>query len=221
MKAALFIMSHSGATEYTARHWPFFKRSGAILFGISRVDTTCVWPEPIPTKAIGKEGYVVGDDQCRRMIDTVRWFVEDEQFSAFTHAWLMQGDAVLLGPLPIIEHDIAAHLAGGPQPGFTANRFYHPPWVVSRRLANKFVSTGDALLTAGRSERGIPDYFFTLVADTMEATVYNIPGIVSVNSGDLVNRKPFCKLGIKAGAWYFHGAKTQADLDWALSCQPR
>lgn len=223
MKASIFIMSHSGATEYTARHWPFFKRCGHDLFGVTRIDTTCIWPEPILTKAIGKEGYIVGDDQCRRMVETFRWFNEDPRFSNYTHAWLMQGDVVLLGPIPNLEYDIAAHLAGGVQPGFISNRFYHPPWVVSRKIVSKFVKMGTELLDAGKSEQGIPDYFFALLCDTMGTKVYNIPGIVSYNSGDLMHPTVMGKVeaGIKAGAWYVHSAKTQAELEWILSCKPK
>ena len=222
MNPAIFLHVHSSASSYLRRHWPYFKASGVDLFGVTRLNTRLTFPEPIPTRAIGDEHYILGDNQPRRIIDTFRWFNEDARFKNHTHAWIMQADSLILGKLPEIEADIAGLLNGGPCKGFKASCFYHPPWIVSHKGAAEFIECGEKLLAEGECEHGIPDYFFALVCETMGVKVQTLEGALSVNSTTLMTEHVEHNIAaIKAGAWYVHGVKTQAELDWVLKHRPK
>lgn len=216
MKPALFIHAHSGSWPYLSRHWPFFRACGADLFGVSRLNTHCRWPEPIPVRAIGDEAYIDGDNQCRRIVDTYRWFVDDPRFADYSHAWIVQGDVILLGHLPTLCCDAAGHPAGN-QSGYSVTTFYHPPWVVSRDLAPRFVACGDLLLLKGINENGIPDFFFPTVCKHLGVAIHTIPGIFSVNSGDFFGRADEADAMIQRGGWYLHGIKTIEEFEWVLT----
>jgi hypothetical protein len=217
MKTALIIQSWAGATEAVKRHWPFYKRSGFELFGVGRTNTRCEWPEPIPTKDIGIDSYINGDNLPRRLVDTFRWFVEDPIFQSFTHACVIEYDLIFLREPPVIPA-VGAHRAGPNIPPMRSNSFYHCPWFADREHAKQFVAKGDELLVKGDFELGNPDFMFGLIWQELGVPVEHLDGTFSRNSLDLEPDRKLARILIREGQiWACHGVKTADQLSEILS----
>jgi hypothetical protein len=224
MKTALIIQSYAGANATVARHWPYYKRSGFELFGVGRTNTRCEWPEPIPTKDIGEDSYINGDNLPRRLVDTFRWFIEDPIFKDFTHAMVIEYDTIFLRPPPDdTEIVLAAHRAGPNIPPMKSDGFWHNPWWLSKMAAMLFMTEGKLLLDRGENEMGHPDFFFGLVwqfvtKKFIEFKPSHLEGTYSRNSLDIPADRIQARDLIRAGAvWAVHGVKTQAQLEEILS----
>lgn len=219
MKTALIIQSYAGANAIVARHWPFYKRSGFELFGVGRTNTRCEWPGPIPTKDIGEDSYINGDNLPRRLVDTLRWATDDKTFDDFTHFMVIEYDTVFLRQPPHdTELQVAAHRAGPNIPPMKSNSFYHNPWWFSRERAIQFALKGDLLLSRGENELGHPDFFFGFVFQELGMEVKHLEGTFSRNSLDIPSDRILARDRIRAGElWAVHGVKTQAQLEEILS----
>lgn len=219
MKTALIIQSYAGANATVARHWPFYKRSGFELFGVGRTNTRCEWPEPIPTKDIGEDSYINGDNLPRRLVDCFRWFITDPIFYGFNDACVIEYDTIFLKEPPCQPyHPVNAHRAGPNIPPMKSQSFYHNPWWVTRGRAIEFVLKADELLNRGENECGHPDFFFGLVWQEIGIEVSHLWGTFSRNSLDIPSDRILARDRIRAGElWAVHGVKTAAQLDEILS----
>lgn len=217
MNAALFIHSCRSADPTVARHWPFYKKSGWPIFGVSCLDTRCQWPEPVPTKAIGIDVYRHESNLSRRITDTFRWFLEDDLFKGYSHACVIEYDAIFLRPLPTIyeQVDAAATLAGHSMAGYQAEHFFHCPWILSRAGAEAFVKHADTLIKLGHTEHGSPDVFWGLVFQTLpdKMGLTCLTGTYSRNSMDNPSDRIEVNRRIHADeCWFVHGIKNEQQL---------
>lgn len=218
MKTALFIHSYAAANEMVARHWPYWKRSGWDIFGVGRIGGKCQWPEPVPSRDIGIDEYINGDNLPCRLLLTYEWFVKDARFKDYTHACIVEPDTIFLKPAPVMEVAVAAHLSGFRQEGYQAAHFYHCPWWLDRVHALAFIPQACQLIEQGQIERGTPDYFFAWVWETLNIPVYNLPGTFSQNALDLDVPRILCRDLIRQDQlWFVHGVKTEAQLQEILS----
>jgi hypothetical protein len=217
VKTALLIHSYPGAADIVRRHWPYYKNSGMEMFGVGRTDGDCVWPETVPTKNLGLNSYINGDNLPRRLVDTFRWFLDDPVFQSFTHAVIAEYDLIWLRPLPVIPA-VGAHRAGPNIPPMRSNNFYHCPWILDREHAKMFVAKGDELLAKGDFELGNPDFMFGLIWQELGVMVEHLEGTFSRNSLDLAPDRIMARDRIRAGElWAVHGVKTAGQLAEILS----
>jgi hypothetical protein len=220
MKTALIIQSYAGANATVARHWPFYKRSGFELFGVGRTNTRCEWPEPIPTKDIGEDSYINGDNLPRRLVECFKWYDQDPIFKDFHTAMVIEYDTIFLRCPPILAIGAAAHRAGPNIPPMKASSFWHNPWWIGKAFVGEFIEKAEALLASGENECGHPDFFFGLVWDMVgwKTVPKHLEGTFSRNSLDIPADRIMARDRIRAGElWAVHGVKTADQLAEILS----
>lgn len=182
MSVALFIHSFPGANEIVRRHWPYYKKSGWPVFGVGRTNGNCQWPEKIPVRNIGEDSYISGDNLCRRLVDTFRWFRTDKRFTGFTHACVIEYDCIFLAPIQVFS--AAGHLAGFKREPMKAMKYYHCPWMLDWQIADMFIAQADILIRRGDVEYGNPDFFFGYVLQSIGIQISHFPESYSRNTID-------------------------------------
>lgn len=212
MKTALLIHSHPAANDIVARHWSWYQKSGLDIFGIGRDGNGCQWPDNAPYFNIGRVGR---GDLSERLTATFELFLQNPRLADYTHAMVIESDAIFLGSPPYGHIEAAATLAGGPIAGFKANAFYHTPWWLNRDMANRFVSSARNLIRAGEVEQNSPDFFFALAFDRLGIPVGHLTGtfcrnVLGTYPGDFEAVRERVKSG---QVWYVHGVKTREHLD--------
>lgn len=218
MKTALFIHSYAAANENVRRLWEYYKRSGWDIFGVSRINTKCKWPENIPTKDIGVDAYIKGSNLPQRMVDTYDWFVTDHRFDDYQYACIIEHDGIFIKAPPEPMAEAMGHWAGGPVSPNLAGGFYHCPWWLERSTAQRFVECGNKLIKQGSYENGNPDFFFAWVLEHLGVQPKNLDGTYSRNSLDIGSDRDQCRDMIRKNTlWFVHGVKTEEQLHYIFS----
>lgn len=215
MKQSLLgIFSYAGANATVGRHWPYFERAGVPIWGIGRIDTSCVWPNGCRyTTDIGMDSYVNGHNLCSRLVKALTHFLEERQFADFSDVCLIEYDSIFTRPLPEHPGGLATHIAGGNSTGFKGTRYFHTPWWVDRPTAEMIVNEGWRMIHNGDIEHGFPDRFLGLLCDRQpEIKVVPLLDTFSVNTIDRPEYVEMARAAVKRGAFYLHGIKTESQL---------
>ena len=219
MKTALLVHSHSGANELVKRHAPWWAKSKLDTFGIGRTDTKCIWPADMLEFKVGREGR---DNLSSRLVETFRLFLSHPAFDEYTHAMVIESDAIFLRPPPEMHIEAAATLSGGPIVGFKARDFFHTPWWMDRSTAAAFVDEGSVMVRSGDVEHNSPDFFISLAFQYMRRPMGYLTGTYCRNSLEYPPHLEEARTGIQNGAfWYVHGVKTKEQLDYITNGIPR
>jgi hypothetical protein len=183
------------------------------MFGVVTTDGVCNFPEPLPRRAFGGSGYMVGNNLIHRYTDCFRWFLDDPIFESYSHVWLNEHDGIFIRSVPTFEGPLYAHHAGSGKGGYESPGFYHLPWIMSREMAARYVAKADELIAQGRTEKGVPDMFFGLVMSELGVSPAPIGNVFSINSRETELRWGEVEAAVKAGAWYVHGIKTGSQIE--------
>jgi len=228
MKPLVAILSHSGANDTIARHWPYFLKAEADLLLVGRVNTHCVFPTEAPGRKIyridsGTEAHADGANHILRFLDVIRKFLQSPAFADYDVLVVTEYDSIWLGPIPDppgVPDGIHAYLAGGHEPmrdsRWYSTRFVHTPWMMNRATAEKVFTIGHRLLRANLIEHGFIDRWLGLIMD-LYAIPFHQTQTFSSNSLDTAPFMAAARTAVKCGAWYVHGVKTQEQLDTLLA----
>lgn len=217
MRTALLIQNYHNAKDRIQWMWPFWKKSGFDLFGVSTTDKECFWPEPIHSKKIGIDAYIEKKHLPQKLVDCFAWFLEDMIFDKYTHCCVIENDTLVLR-IPQFDSLYAGGIhAGYKLPPMLANKYYHNPWWLSRNACERFVCCGQELIDEGHNENGHPDFFFGYVLEQLEEEVTHFQQTFSQNTIlDKWQIDP-AREAVRAGAWAIHGVKSKSVLDAILS----
>ena len=211
-KSLVGIFSYAGANATVGRHWPYFRKAGVPLWGIGRINTSCLWPDGVFNPVnIGEDTYVCGDNLCKRLIIACEHFLMLPWMQQFNDVCLIEYDSIFTRALPEHPGGLATCIAGGNSPGFKGTRFFHTPWWVDRPTAALIVAEGRLMLAEGDIEHGFPDRFLGRLVDRcpMHITETNT---FSVNTIDNPAYVEAAREAIRRGSFMVHGIKTADQL---------
>lgn len=166
MSTLLAIISTEHDNELIARHWPFFKRSGAAILGCGTGDRKCVWPEKIPelnTGTLGIRQTPAGKSiwgLCQQEIDIWRYFLEKTNHDSVC---VVESDNLIVRKLPEHPGDglyLVTLLANYTPVGlFKTPVYFQTPRWADRKCAEKLYKYGVEMLRNGEHEWWISDRF--------------------------------------------------------------
>jgi hypothetical protein len=233
------VLTHSGANETVARHWPYYLRSGADILMVGRVGTDCRWPTasthqcPISGKfhriyemRSGIESYVNGDNHIVRLLDVIDTFCYKDYYRYHTHLCVIEYDGVFLQPIPLdalqADGSLVTYVNGYEKPGekWHGSRFLHTPWLMDRNLAYKILKAGNAMLRAQLIEHGFVDRFLGLLCDLHDIPVH-VSNTFSANALDTPAFMSAAQKCVASGGWYSHSCKTKEMLSELLTALPK
>lgn len=221
MKTILCITGHSTVKETIARHWPWFKRAGVDLCGVSAENREDIWPEKIPLIDLGPEQGRGGDVLCRNFIKTLQGFIHHPDLMDYESIAITEYDTIFCDKLPEFKGGFKAHLAGGPYPGLKANNFWHPIWQMDRATACQVIIHGQKMIEEGDTEKGFTDFFIGRMNDRFNLEIAPFTGIYSQNTMEVPSMQKQCRELIKEGKiWFVHGIKTQEQLEATIPPLP-
>lgn len=217
MKTLLIIQAHPRAKATLTFMWPWFKGSGLDICGASCDNSDDLWPEPVPLIDLGPDEGRGDPYLCVNWINTWKRFLEDEVFSDYEAACIVEYDCLFTKALPEFTGGIAATFAGGPYPGLKANQFYHPPWIADRASAAKMVVLGERMIADGETEKGYTDFFVGRMKDLYRLDIHSLSGVYSRNTMDQASDQELARSLIKEGRLFMvHGVKTKAQMEAIL-----
>lgn len=224
MKTLMGIFSYPGGSDALERHWSYFKRQDAEIWGIGTTDDLCRWPSEMQDHIlVGINSYIDGEHLPQRMVDTIYTFLDVEWDTLI----LLEYDTLILNPIDVKELNspMASHLTGFGTWGSKVDRFYHNPWVFERTVAYDFVTEGQKAIDHGvcgkrnKNElarpEGSPDVFFAYVADKMAVAVQDDLW-TEYTQNDLKHpeRLAGAREAFLNGVDIIHGVKTREELDY-------
>ena len=217
MKTLLAILSHSGANETVARHWPWFKKAECDILGVGRENTVCIWPcaagedlgngaKFIGSVNIGKESGPSGDNHIRRFLDVLTMFVSMGDYS---HIIITEYDSLFFRPPPEHPGWFVAKVAGYKTPGFNGRRFFHTPWYLNYPSAVSVIGYGETMLRAGLIEHGYIDRFLGLMVD-LYPVEWHDTGNTTYTQNTIHKPEHIQEVRdmVKRGGWFCHGVKS-------------
>lgn len=218
MKTLCLIHSYPGAAETLALLWPGFKRSGYDLVGVNTIDGLCLWPEPIPTITIGRNIHWLNDRRSlpTRMVNSFRYFLSTE----YDQCFVCEYDSYFHGKPPEFPAGFVCNHVGGQLPDSDALYLLASPWIADREAARLIVEHGTDLILEGACEKGphgSPDVFLSLVVQRAGMSFTHAEKAYTANT---IEGEPYLSEARKAlanGAVFFHGVKTQQQLDDLLT----
>lgn len=209
---ALVIHSYQGADETFARHFPYYCKAGADIFGVGRVDKPSVWPIGLKHFDIGNDAKHHPSNLVERFVETFRFCLENNMLAQYTDFCVIEYDTLFFKPLPKHPGGLVATLAGYSIPGAYASRFYHCPWWPDRKTAQIIVEEGTKLLKAGIYELGSPDLFLGFICDRRKINPSSIPWY-SRNTVEPGSQMEEARRAYKEGVIGIHGIKNQKQID--------
>jgi len=210
MKPLLAIFAHAGTSEAVNRHWPFFKRLGADILGVGRINTVVLWPHEIEHLVnVGEQSYVNGDNLPNRFLDTLAHMLTFPHEDLILTEW----DSIFLKPLPPNpDCDFEGTLFYNVDPNFECPHYFHPYWRFTRKSAAAFIEHGRELVKRGNIEHGQKDRFVGRVVMDLRFR-WKATGCFSANTIDTPELQAKARQYINDGGYFIHGVKTKEQLD--------
>ena len=210
-KTLVLVLTHPGGQEILSRNWPYIIKCGCDVCVVNHAGTPNAriqGSQALLNASIGTDPDKMPHRYVSRFMEVLEYCVTLDNYRNFC---LVEGDVIFVRPLPDHPGGMVATLAGGSSEGFHASRFYHCPWWVSYKTAEKILRWGKLMLGAGLHEHGFIDRFIGLMADLYplqitEAKWYSQNTILPQNYSD-------ARKYLDLGGWGAHGVKDQRTLE--------
>lgn len=217
-KTLLVIQSHEGGKSQVDWSFPYYQVPGWDILGVTPIDSKHHWPVGIMPAHVGMSGYL-NEQMIRRLISLIGFLLESERFKDYTDFCIIEYDGVFLRRPDPFTGGFRTRLGGGPLGGAKAKQFFHTPWHFDRQTATIVEREGRRLIENNEWELYSPDVFLGRIVD-LTGIKWTEGNTFSVNGNDFHNRKAEAKKAVENGAFYVHGIRHKAELDWLLSIKP-
>lgn len=207
------IFAHSRARPALLRHWDHYQKPGDPFFIVQPTNVSDLSPVPIGhgkyhgLLKMGSEPFRDGENQVIVFLSTLNYILENDD--TWEQVCLTEYDGLFFGNVPAVkEPGLMATLAGYRDGDFRGAAYFHAPWVMTRNTAEYMVETGERMLRAGLTERGIVDRWLGLWMDLYDIKHIH-SGCYSQNSLDRPQWMEEAREAVRVGAWHIHGVKTE------------
>lgn len=211
MKTAVLIISHARVNKTVAQNFPWYQKSGGVLFGVCDRNTGCKWPDGMTVLEFDE----IPDRrqfQLRRFLQVLEWAVADGASLGFERFALCEYDCIFVRPIPDDLPGLAATRVGQRSQGFHGRWYYHCPWIFSLDAAKQFLMYANRMMECGLDEGGFIDRFIGLQDDLYGPAIFAAPNY-SQNS---IDRPEFIREAQSAvqrpDCFALHGIKTHEQL---------
>lgn len=217
-KTLLVILSYARAQQQVEWSLPYYQVPGWDILGVTPVGSHHAWPTGVLPAHVGMDGYL-NEHMIRRLVALVGFLVDSERFRAYSDFCLIEYDGVFLRKPDPFPGGLFTRLGGGPISGAKAKQFFHTPWHMDRQTASIIAREGQRMIEDGEWEIYSPDLFLGRIVDRT-GIKWTECNTFSVNGNDFHNRKTEAEKAVRAGAYYVHGIRHKAELEWLLSIKP-
>lgn len=211
-KTLVLVLTHPGARDILERNWPHILKCACDVGVVFHVGQISDYDQGLPScklrLSIGTDPDKMPHRWVSRLMEVLEYCVKLDDYRNFC---LVESDVIFSRSLPDHPGGMVATLAGGKSDGFHGSKFYHCPWWVSYKTAEKILRWGKLMLAAGLDEHGFIDRFIGLMADLYplqitEAKWYSQNTILPQNYSD-------ARKYLDLGGWGAHGVKDQQTLE--------
>lgn len=205
-KTLIVVLTHAEASPILEMNWPWLLKAGTDIAIVTHEGDEHQFAVPRPqlayTTGIGKNPNDMPHRWVTRFMGVLEWCLTTD-YRSFC---IVESDVIFVRPLPAHPGGLVATLAGYRSDVFHGSKYWHCPWWVSHRTAQKIVRWGKAMLGASLDELGFVDRFIGLMADLYPLQI--IPAPFYSRNTILPQHYAEARSAFIAGAYGAHGIKT-------------
>lgn len=214
----LAIDTYAKISPFLVEMWPHYEKACLPIVGIERTNAPTTWPKDVLRISVGEDSFTSWAEHRsptllpKRCLDALEALLGHPALANHDSFLMAEWDTVFLHPFDLAgDSDVYAIYTGKTYPGFKATKFFHMPWLFTRRIAPSILTEGRKMIEEGDTELGSPDFFLGRLLDRTGIPWQNIPSYTANKITCDYYLEP-ARQAKRAGVFCIHGIQDSENL---------